>query len=300
MKTVPVVIVGGGPAGIAAAVQLSRMGIETVLFEQEALGGLMREADWIENDPGFPSGIKGEDLARRFCESLEHRAVDTRKERVLALDYPPAGPAFTVATDRGRLAAERVIVASGTKPKSLPLFDRMDEAGRSHIYFDRTKIPAGGKRRVAVIGAGDIALDYALGLSLNPGHEVTIFCRAEKSRALDLLQERISRVRTIDLRLRSELDEVLSIPSGGLRLSGKSPAGRFSFETDDVLVAIGREPCKDFYTPQLLGLEGELIASELLFLTGDVKNGLRRQVGIAVGDGLAAAMAVAERRSEVG
>ena len=133
MKPNPVVIIGGGPAGIAAAGQLYRMGIETVLFEQEALGGLMRQADWIENYPGFPSGIKGEDLARRFCEGLEHRAVDTRKEQVLDLDFTPADRVFTIATDYGRLSAARVIVASGTKPKSLPLFDGMDAACRSRI-----------------------------------------------------------------------------------------------------------------------------------------------------------------------
>ncbi len=182
MKPIPVVIIGGGPAGIAAAGQLYRMGIEAVLFEQETLGGLMRQADWIENYPGFPSGIKGEDLARRFCEGLEHRAVDARKEQVLALDFTPADRAFAVTTDHGRLSADRVIVASGTKPKSLPLFDEMDAAGRSRIFFDRTKIPADGRRRVAVIGAGDIALDYALSLSLNPGHEVSILCRGEKCR----------------------------------------------------------------------------------------------------------------------
>jgi len=293
MKPIPVVIIGGGPAGIAAAGQLYRMGIEAVLFEREALGGLMRQADWIENYPGFPSGIKGEDLARRFCEGLEHRAVDTRKEQVLALDFTPADRVFTVTTDHGHLSAARVIVASGTKPKSLPLFDEMDEAGRSRIYYDRTKIPAVGRRRVAVIGAGDIALDYALSLSLNPGHDVAILCRGEKCRALPLLQERISRIRTITLRFQCELDEVISVPSGALRLSGKNSTGRFSLEADDVLVAIGRDPRKDFYTPRFLGLETDLIAAGRLLPAGDVKNGLRRQIGIAVGDGLAAAMSAA-------
>jgi thioredoxin reductase (NADPH) len=293
MKPIPVVIIGGGPAGIAAAGQLYRMGIEAVLFEQDALGGLMRQADWIENYPGFPSGIKGEELARRFCEGLEHRSVDARKEQVLALDFTPADRVFTVATDRGHLSAAQIIVASGTKPKSLPLFDEMDAACRSRIFFDRTKIPADGKRRVAVIGAGDIALDYALSLGLNPGHEVAILCRGEKCRALPLLQERIARIRTISLRFRCELAEVVSVPSGALRLSGTNSAGRFSFEVDDVLVAIGREPRKDFYTPRLLDREADVIEAGRLLPAGDVKNGLRRQIGIAVGDGLAAAMSAA-------
>lgn len=296
MKAIPVAIIGGGPAGMAAAIQLRRMGVESVLFEQDTLGGLMNQADWIENYPGFPAGIKGEDLARRFQERFTRQAVDTRKEEVRTLDYDPDDRMFTVFAGRGPLTAERVIVASGTSPKRLPLFEALPEECRNLIFDDRTKVPTEAKRRVVIVGAGDIALDYALSLSLNPGHEVIILCRGERSRALPLLLERVRRIGTIELRFRSELDEAKPDPSGRLRLSGKTGKDRFSLDADFVLVAVGREARKDFYSARLREMERELIAASRLFLAGDVNNGRRRQVGIAVGDGLTAAMAAAGNR----
>ena len=297
MNPLPVAIIGGGPAGMAAAMQLHRMGVEAALFERAALGGLMIQANWIENYPGFPSGITGADLALRFRDGLAHCAFEVRKEDVQSLDFDNEQDVFSIRSSGGCFSSERVIVASGTKPKRLPLFDGLPQELRLRIFDDVTKIPVEENGRIIILGAGDIALDYALSLSATLGREVVVLCRGDRSRALTILQDKARRNPSISLRFQSEPDRVDLGPQGKIRLSGKRGEEPFSLDADFVLVSVGREPGKDFYSSRLQTLEKELIASDRLFLAGDVKNGLRRQIGIAVGDGLTAAMAAAEARA---
>ncbi len=87
METHDVVIIGAGPAGIAAAIQLRRYDIEPPLFEQEQVGGLLRNAHLVENYPGFPEGITGPELASLMRDHLGLSGVEARHERVISLDY---------------------------------------------------------------------------------------------------------------------------------------------------------------------------------------------------------------------
>ncbi|MCX6565352.1 MAG: NAD(P)/FAD-dependent oxidoreductase [Candidatus Aminicenantes bacterium] len=284
-------IIGGGPAGMTAAIQLHRQGIGAVLFEKDELGGLMNQAGWIENYPGFPAGIKGGHLARIFHDQLSRFPIDVRNEEISTLDYEPETRRFSARSSRGRLSAAHVVVASGTKPMALPVPASLDPDVLSRVFYDWRKIPEQGRSRVAVVGAGDIALDYALSLSSN--HEVIILCRGEKSRALPGLQKRVREARSIELLFQSKINEALPGTARPLRLSGKRAGNNFIWDADFVLCAAGRQAAKDFYSPRLKHMERELIAAESLFPVGDAKNGIRRQIGIAVGDGLACALTIA-------
>jgi len=288
----PVVIIGGGPAGMTAAIQLHRQGIGAVLFEKDEPGGLMNQAGWIENYPGFPAGIKGGHLARIFQDQLSRFPIDVRNEEVSALDFEPETRRFTVVSSPGRLSAARVVVASGTKPKALPVPASLDPDLHSRVVFDWRIIPEQDRSRVAVVGAGDIALDYAL--SLSPKHDVIILCRGEKSRALPRLRKQVQEARSVELFFQSEISGMFPGEAHPFRLSGKRAGKIISLDADYVLVAVGREARKDFYSPRLRRMERELIAAGLLFPVGDVKNRNHRQIGIAVGDGLAAAMTIAD------
>jgi thioredoxin reductase (NADPH) len=287
-------IIGGGPAGIAAAIQLHRQGRRFVLYEQEAVGGLLLQAGWIENYPGFPAGIKGEKLAGLFREQLSRLPADVRMEEIASLDYDPGIRRFSLFSARGRSSAAQVVVASGTKPRGLPFPMPLSERLLSRVFFDWRKIPAQGGSRVVIIGAGDIALDYAL--SLKPEHKVVVLCRGKESRALPLLQQRVRETRAIELLFQT----VITGLTGGdsppfLRLSGNKAGTPFELGADYILSSVGREARKDFFSPRLIRLEDELIGAGSLVLAGDVKNDTRRQIGLAVGDGLAAAMVLAGR-----
>jgi len=80
-----VVIIGAGPAGISAAIQLKRYGIEPTLLEKEEIGGLLKNANLVENYPGFPNGVPGPELVKLFKKQLENAQIKVHFEKVLKL-----------------------------------------------------------------------------------------------------------------------------------------------------------------------------------------------------------------------
>ena len=85
MKVEPVMIIGAGPAGLATAIQLKRYGIHPLLFEGEEVGGLLRNANLVENYPGFPKGVSGSKLVNLFSRQAENLHIDVTHEQVLEL-----------------------------------------------------------------------------------------------------------------------------------------------------------------------------------------------------------------------
>jgi len=107
-----VIVVGGGPAGIACAVQLKRSGIPVKIIERKRAGGLVWNAWRIENYPGFPEGISGEELAERLERHLEEWDIPVLQEEVKRIE-----PGFRIFTNRNTHETEFVVVASGTIPR---------------------------------------------------------------------------------------------------------------------------------------------------------------------------------------
>ena len=112
-------IIGAGPAGISAAIQLKRHGIDPLLLEKGNVGGLLRNAWSVENYPGFPEGISGQELVRLFEEQLKKTNVRTVFEEVLSLDMKNG--TFLLETPSRTFSSEKVVLATGTKPKEFPL-----------------------------------------------------------------------------------------------------------------------------------------------------------------------------------
>ena len=281
-----VTIIGAGPAGIAAAIQLKRCGIEPVLFEGDEIGGLLRNALLVENYPGFPEGISGESLVNRFRRQITLTGVQVVQERVERLDHD--GVAFSILTDHGQRKAETVIVATGTRPRVLP--DMPVPAGvRDRVVYEVHGIRHIEGKHVAIIGAGDVACDYALTLSAR--NKVMILSRSERPSCVEVLWKRCNR------------DPHISFFSGcrvgGIRERGDRMVLEFAdpgdvpeplLQTDLLLVAIGREPRLDVLGESVAASRGRLAAEKKLYFIGDVTNMSRRQTAICVGDGLRAAM----------
>jgi len=285
-----VAIVGAGPAGIATALQLARSGIEPLLLERERLGGLLLNANLVENYPGFPRGIPGEELVRLFARQLERAGVEAHHEEVLRLDHD--GDRFLVETDKRKTTAEIAVLASGTKPREFTDCPIPEEA-RERILYEVYPLREATGRRIAIVGAGDAAFDYALNLA-SRGSEVHILNRSARVRCLPLLWERARATPGIGYHENTAIAKI-SATDGGLLLELTSGGRHWALAVDYAIFAIGRVPRLDYLAEGLRGRLAQLQEEGLLYLVGDVRGGRYRQVAIAVGDGLEAAMRIYEK-----
>jgi len=285
VKTEAITIIGCGPAGIAAAIQLRRFGFKPRLLERAEAGGLVRNARRIENYPGFPGGISGTKLARLLREHLDGKGPAGR-ETVLNADYQ--NRSFLIKTDRRSFRSRILIIATGTEPRKI--FDgRTRQALSGRLFYEPRSLPRSRGKRIAIIGAGDAAFDYALGLV--PGRKVMIIGRGAGPRCLPALWRMSRKNPALKYYPRARVERI----TAGGRSINLHLSGGAQFQADYILVACGRKPNLGFLGPGLRRHRRALTAEKKLWLIGDVKNKRCRQVGISVGDGIRSAMEIAGR-----
>lgn len=287
MKSRPIVVIGAGPAGVAAGIQLLRYGLETLIFEKDSIGGLLRNANLIENYPGFPGGISGLELVSLLRKQAEEAHLPICYERVLQLDYQQRH--FRIQTTRDEYTADIVIVASGTKPKPISLSNITPEA-QVRIYYEVFPLRQVFGKHILILGAGDAAFDYALNLSRT--NQVEILNRGENLRCLPLLWIRSCESPNIAYHANTMVSHIDLDDAGRLQVDCRKPEGRISFRADFLLVAFGRDPCLDFISQPLSRITPQLQREGRLYFIGDVTNGIYRQTAIAVGNGVLAAMKI--------
>jgi len=267
------IIVGAGPAGIVAAVQLKRSGWDVLLLERDRVGGVLLNARLVSNYLAFPGGISGARLAETFQAQLkEHDAkiVHAEVQRIAGCDP------IHVVTERGVYSSRAVIIATGTKPKKAGI-DGEDVLAGTKVFYHVAYLPqihAGAK--VIVIGGGDIGFDYALRLA-DSGLMPIILTRGEV-RCIPVLQKEILH--------RNILCLPQEVPRRFRMQGGKAvvECDNHFYEADYILIAAGREPNLPPCDPHTRGV----------FVAGDAHGGVYRQVHIAAGDALRTAMEVNE------
>ncbi|MBN2184828.1 MAG: NAD(P)/FAD-dependent oxidoreductase [Candidatus Krumholzibacteriota bacterium] len=287
-------VIGAGPAGIAAAVQLRRFGIDTLIFEKEKTGGLVRSANLVENYPGFPDGIPGPELADRFARHLLSSGASVVSGEVLSLEY--AGGSFAIKTEKDQYQAGFAVIASGTaalRPEGVEI----SRGAEPFVFTEIISISDLEGKKIAVIGSGDAAFDYALNLSKK--NDLYIIMRGSEPRCLPLLLERAHSNRRIEIIRRFDSRKVEKYSSGLLITGKKEGVEGESLTTDRLLFAVGREPATGFFGRGLSKNIDLLSREGILYLVGDVKNGIFRQTAIAAGDGIKAAMAIEKVISRV-
>lgn len=289
-----VIIIGAGPAGLAAAIQLKRYGINPLIFERHQAGGLLRNANLVENYPGFPRGITGPRLVKLFASQARNLKIDLLFEEVTGLAYEKG--VFEVLTGQNRYASRVVVIATGTRPvqfTDLPLAG--DTAGC--IYYEvYDLLPVVGKH-VAIIGGGDAAFDYALNLGRR--NRVTILNRGNSPKCLPLLAQRVKLVPEITCLDNIHVSGLKKDELPGLLVDCQTGSGALQFRADYLVVAISREPQLDFLSAEFLQRADSLEQQGLLHWIGDVRNGIFRQTSIAVGDGVLAAMKIYRHLKEM-
>jgi thioredoxin reductase (NADPH) len=158
-----VIVLGGGPAGLTSAIYTARFGLKTLIVDGDRLGGKSRGPHRIENYPGFPEGITGTELMDKFIEQARKFGAESKKETVIGL--LPMGDSKMVQTRRGFYEAKAVVVATGIQKKQLSIPGEMEFKGRGVSYCAICDGPFFKGKTVAVIGAGEEAVEDALMLT---------------------------------------------------------------------------------------------------------------------------------------
>jgi thioredoxin reductase (NADPH) len=285
------IIIGGGPAGLTAAVYAGRAALETLLLGGATPGGQIANTDRVENYPGFPEGISGADLAMRFQSQAEHFVTKLANDFVTEVDFS-ASP-FVVKTHSETYQGRAVIVATGAFPRRLGVPGEEEYFGRGvstcatcdgFFYKDR---------RVVVVGGGDSAIDEGLFLT-KFASEVIVIHRRDELRAIKSLQERAFANPKMHFVWDTVVDEILGQDTvTGVRVRNVKTDETSTIDTDGVFVYIGLIPGTRVFAGHLELDEQGYIVTDLhqrtnvpgVFAAGDVQSPDFRQVVIAAGAG---------------
>lgn len=293
MKPEKVAVIGAGPGGLAAAMQLNRYGIRPIIFEGQQLGGLLHNANLVENYPGFPEGIPGPELVALFAEQVRVNGLQITYEHVNELHREEGY--FHLSTQGGVYQARIVVIASGTKPR---LFNDIHIPGEisEQIFYEVFPVLGLAGQQIAIVGAGDAAFDYALNLSRN--NEVLILNRGGQISCLPLLWDRAQANPHIEYHENTRISTLSAAPDQKINIHCHTASGESKLLVDLLIGALGREPQLEFIPGHFREKAIQLENSGDLYFVGDVANGLYRQTAIAVGDGILAAMKIYRRIKE--
>ncbi len=297
------IIVGGGPAGLTAALYAARSRLNVLLVERVAPGGQIAMTDLVENYPGFPEGITGMELVSRIKAQVDKLNVPIRQGEVRALEEDRAFKVVYVDSDW--LEAKTVVVASGASPKRLGLPREDEFIGRGISFCATCDAPFYKGQNVAVVGGGDTAVQEALYLT-KFAKKVYLIHRRNKLRAARILQERLLQSDKVEVLWSSAVDELIG--EGlleGIRVRNLESGEKQVLKVLGLFLFVGWRPNSAFLKGVVdLDAEGFVITGENMetsvpgiFAAGDVRRKILRQVSTAVGDGATAAHA-AERYLE--
>lgn len=298
MKSYDAVVIGGGPAGITAAMYLARSGCSVLMPEQLAPGGQILQTEAMDNYPGFPKGIKGYELADLFAAHLEGLAIDRPAAAVESVSGS-AGQ-FVVRAGDVEYGARTVVVCSGAHHRKLGLEGEDRLRGRGVSYCALCDGNFFRNQTVAVVGGGNAALEESLYLSKLVS-KLYLIHRRDEFRARKIYQDKLTEQSDKITLLRSS---VVTALHGEKELTGLTVKNLKSGEetllpVNGLFVYVGFSPSTGFLPADLAKDEQGFIITDTemrtnipgIFAAGDIRSKLCRQVITAAGDGATAAQA---------
>ena len=302
------VIVGSGPAAWTAAVYAARANLNPLVVEGEPSremipGGQLMYTTEIENFPGFPEGVDGQELMERMKKQAERFGTRVMTENIVSVDF--SGQPLRLQTSwSGEIAAKAVIIATGARANwiGLPNEERLAQhgGGVSACAVCDGALPAFRNRRLAVVGGGDSAMEEATYLT-KFASEVVIIHRRGEFRASRIMAERVLANPKIRVEWNTKVVDVLGDDFvTALRLQDTETGEQREMEVGGLFVAIGHTPNTAFLKGQVeLSPHGYLLLPHAwrtatsvdgVFAAGDVADDYFRQAITAAGSGCMAAL----------
>ena len=297
-----IIVIGGGPAGLTAALYALRGGKSVLIIEKSAFGGQITLSPLLENYPGF-SAISGSEFADKLVEQVLALGADVELDTVTGIS--DSGEYKTVICEGGEFRSRAIIVAAGARHRSLGLPREAELTGSGISYCAVCDGAFFRGMRVAVNGGGNTALQDAMMLS-ELCEKVYLIHRRDTLRGERKLEEALRRRENVEFLLERQITGFVGENSlRAIELSG--PEGSETLEVDGLFIAIGYEPENSAFA-SLVALDewGYAAAGEDcrtpcpgVFVAGDCRSKAVRQVTTAVGDGAVAALAACEYLDEL-
>jgi len=291
-----VIIIGGGAAGLAAAIYAVRAMLKTLVIERQAIGGQILYTGEIENYPGFPEPISGPDLAILYEKQAIRFGTEFEYDTITSLDVD--GPVKKVIGEEGTYTAKTVIITTGGEHNKLEVPGEEEFSGRGVSYCATCDGNFFKGQDVTVVGGGDAAMDEGTYLT-RMTNSVTVVHRRDELRASKILQQRAFGNPKMDFVWDSAITEIKGNGDVSSILVENLKTGEITErETSGVFVYIGFHPINDFMVGSIdLDPAGHVVTDLQMrtsvpgvFAAGDVRTFSERQLANAVGDGVAAAL----------
>ncbi|MEE8346553.1 MAG: thioredoxin-disulfide reductase [Dehalococcoidia bacterium] len=296
-QTYDIVIIGGGPAGLAAGLYAARARRRTVLLEKGVIGGQIALTELVENYPGVPS-VNGFDLAQTMLKQAESCGLETQFAETTAVERD--GKLWLVRTTGDEYVAKAVIVTAGADYDKLGVPGEERLTGRGVSYCATCDAAFFKGQHVVVVGGGDAAMDEGL-FTTRHVDKATVIHRRDQLRASAILQERAFANPKMEFVWNTVVTEILGEEAvTGVRLHSRETDEDSTMNVAAVFVFIGQHPNTNFLRGLVKMDEGgHILVNEWmetglpgLYVAGDARQNAARQVVSSAGDGATAAIAV--------
>lgn len=281
------IIIGGGPAGMTAAIYAQRAKLNCLVLEKVGVGGQIALSDIVENYPGVGT-ISGAELMAKFEEQA--KGFGAKFEFAEVEKVETTNDYKVITTNAGELKAKTVIIATGAKPRKLGVPGEASFAGKGVSYCATCDGFFFRGKEIAVVGGGDTAVKEAVYLS-KIVKKVHLIHRRNKLRAEKIIQERAFAQDNIDFVWDTVVEEIYGQGKvEGLGLKNIKTGAVSSLKVEGIFIFIGIIPNADFIDVQK-DKNGFIVADKFMatsmpgvFAAGDVRDTPLRQVATAVGD----------------
>lgn len=301
-STYDVVIIGGGPTGLTAAIYAAREDLRTLVVEKSALGGQAGVTERLDNYPGFPEGIGGAELANRFAQQAARYGVELLSAvSVESIDAASGGAVITLSTGQ-QVTTGATLIAAGSTYRRTGAPGEADLIG-SGVHFCATCDGPfyKGAPELVVLGAGNSGLEEGLFLTKFADH-VTVIDRSEDAAGSKILIDKVTAHPQMTLRLSTSLVSFNADDNG--KLASLTLADASGTESDlpatGAFVFIGLEPNTSWLAGVVdLDERGFIVTDRTMttsvpgvFAAGDIRAGSTKQLAAAVGEGAAVALQI--------